>query len=118
MARRAVVLALVLVAFVGLACADTQGSEPAKGDTASIAAAAAVPPSGDTDDEQIGNSNDDDASQQDDVVEAPVGGPVPPGAFPPGTVESPPESVSGASGLEAASAFAGVAVAAVAGYFF
>lgn len=113
MARPVVVLALVLVTFVGLACTQTQGSEIPKADTAALAAAAAVPAEGPTNDDEIGNS-DDDTSQQDDVVEAPVGGPVPPGAFPP-TTETPS---SGASDLGAVSAFAGAALVAAASYLF
>lgn len=115
MARPVVVLALVLVAFVGLACAQTPSGEIPKGDTAALAAAAAVPAGGPSSDEEIGNS-EDGASPADDVAEAPVGGPVPPGAFPPIADES---QNSGASGLHAVSAVAGAAaVAAVAAYFF
>ena len=107
MARPLVILALVLFTIAGLASADT-----VPGDTASEAAAAAVPSFGPTSDDQIGTSEDDGSHEADAAVEAPVGGPVTPGAFAPGPDSS---SQSGATIAEVSAIAAAVAAAS---YFF
>ncbi|XP_062109503.1 anther-specific protein BCP1 [Humulus lupulus] len=111
MARPVVIMALLAIAFVGLVSADGN-SEIIKGGTGAAAAAAPLPAAGPSNDNEIGNTDGD--GQADDVAEAPVGGPVPPGAF------SPTDSPSGgASGLVALSAASGTAaVALVAGFLF
>ncbi|GMN49084.1 hypothetical protein TIFTF001_018261 [Ficus carica] len=109
----AVVLALLLVA---VAVSGRLASAQTTPNADSSAVAEALPALGPASDDVIGNSDevDDLAKVEDDVVEAPVGGPAPPGVFPP-SAEAPQNS--GATAVDF-SAFAGVAVAAVAGYFF
>uniref|UniRef100_A0A803PH51 Anther-specific protein BCP1 n=1 Tax=Cannabis sativa TaxID=3483 RepID=A0A803PH51_CANSA len=81
MARPVVIMALLVIALAGLVSADVN-SEMIKGGTGAAAAAAPLPAAGPSDDNEIGNS-DGDGQSDDDVVEAPIGGPVPPGAFSP-----------------------------------
>ncbi|KAI6694958.1 hypothetical protein NL676_022668 [Syzygium grande] len=108
MARQLVVLALVLVAILGSASAQAPASAPV-----AFSTGAASPP---VDDSTIG-AIDEGPVSGDDAVEAPIGGPIPEGAFPPtedGTAPAP----STASGATIAEVSAVAAVAAVAGYFF
>ncbi|KAF3431144.1 hypothetical protein FNV43_RR25874 [Rhamnella rubrinervis] len=117
MARQIVVLALVLFAVFGLACAADSATNPLE--AAKDAATEALPSEGPTSDDQIGNSDEAHAKNTPggdilDVVEGPIGGPESAGAtgaaFAPG-----PSHHSAATPLQVS---AGVAVAAVAGYFF
>ncbi|KAF8017599.1 hypothetical protein BT93_H2706 [Corymbia citriodora subsp. variegata] len=106
MARQLVVLALVLVAVLGLASAQSPASAPAPYSSGGAAA-------GPSDDGTIGVIGDGSAGSD----EAPVGGPVPAGAFPP-TEEGPALAPSSKSGATVTKVSAVAAVAAVAGYFF
>ncbi|XP_030517700.1 classical arabinogalactan protein 11-like [Rhodamnia argentea] len=109
MARQLVVLALVLAAVLGLASAQAPASSPAAFSAGAGAASSPV------DDNTIG-AIDDAPVTGEDAVEAPVGGPVPEGAFPP-TLDGPAQAPSAGSGA-VAKVSAVAAVAAVAGYFF
>ncbi|XP_010026590.2 classical arabinogalactan protein 11-like [Eucalyptus grandis] len=108
MARQLVVLALVLVAILGLASAQA----PAKAPAAHSGGEAAAP----ADDSTVGPIDDAPAGG-DDAIEAPVGGPVPEGAFPP-TQEGPAQAPSSENGATVTKVSAVAVVAAVAGYFF
>lgn len=111
MARRLVVLALVLVAVLGLASAQAPASSPS-----AFSSGEASSPVDDSTIGVIGDSGDAPVDAG-DAVEAPVGGPVPEGAFPP-TQDGPAQAPSATSSATVAKVSAVAAVAAVAGCFF
>ncbi|XP_061365786.1 anther-specific protein BCP1 [Gastrolobium bilobum] len=100
-ARHVVVLALVMFAIIGLACA-TEAPKPSADDYE------------DDDNEYLTGTRSGDAPSPDGVIAAPIGGPVPPGAF-----DTPPSTPSAASSsLQHVSAVAGAATATLAGFFY
>ena len=104
MARQVVVIALVLFAVVGMAFAqNAKGSAPTPAPT-------------DLNEELVSNdiigTSDDGAKSPSAVQAAPIGGPVPPGAF-----NSAPGASSAASALHV-SALAGAAAIALVGFFY
>ncbi|KAK7399629.1 hypothetical protein VNO78_10816 [Psophocarpus tetragonolobus] len=84
-ARRIVVVGLMMLAIVGVACAEKST------------------PTDDYDDEDysIGTLADEAASSPNGVVAAPIGGPVPPGAFYNAKYTSSPTSTAAISSLSA-----------------
>ncbi|KAL1804517.1 hypothetical protein DCAR_0936170 [Daucus carota subsp. sativus] len=113
MARKLIVLALVLFVIVGLVSA----AKPADHDHDDVAEAADAP----SDDarEPAEGPSDDIGTDDDNDDAAPVGGPVPAGAFPASssTGQSTSPGASAASALEV-SAIAGIAAGAAGAAFF
>ncbi|KAL7196981.1 hypothetical protein ACSBR1_036906 [Camellia fascicularis] len=106
MARK--ILAIALVLFFVVELASAAGHDAPK-DTSSETAAA---PAHSEDSDTVGNIDGDDSEF------APVGGPVPDGAFSPTATAAAP-GASGAAALEISSIVGGVAAAvAAAGFFF
>ncbi|RZC12881.1 hypothetical protein D0Y65_012573 [Glycine soja] len=107
-ARRVVVLAVVMFAIIGLACAKNPAPAPE-----------ASADDYEDDDYSIGalTAASGAASSPNSVVAAPIGGPVPPGAFDNAKGGS-PSSAAASSSLGHFSAVAGAASAALAGLFY
>lgn len=105
MARQFVVLALVLFALVGYACAASPADSP-KGSANNTDVGDLLAPGAD---KEIGNTDGGDATDgSDDVVEGPISGPGVPGG----------ESVPAEAPKSGASAVEFSAMVAVAGFFF
>lgn len=98
-ARHVALLALVMLAMIGLACAaDAPKSEPSEDDYEE-----------DDDSEFLVGTRSTDPPSANRVVAAPIGGPVPPGAFD----TSPPSAASSLSAVAGT-----VAAGAIAGFFY
>lgn len=106
-ARRVVVLAVVMFAIIGLACAKNPAPAPE-----------ASADDYEDDDYSIGalTAASGAASSPNSVVAAPIGGPVPPGAFDNAKGGLAPSAAS--SSLAHFSTVAGAASAALAGFFY